>query len=456
MIFDDKIRKLKDKIRRLKEFITTPFDELGHVGRFVVFQFRLWPLCARLLRTNRADQQAAALAYHSIFGFVPLVIMMLIIFQSFPGSEGIGSKLKDMMYEGTQLNKFQYPAPDNSEQTIGLTEHIDKLIGGFFEKSGKGSATLLSGLFICWAAIKLLTTIEKTFNNMWNVSNGRGLLMRIFYYWTPLTLGPLLIGVGLYLKTLDIITKNVGGLISTFNSIGGWLIPITAFFLLYWSMPNTKVKPLAALWAAAVAAIIWVLLKKLYGFYIVEFMPFRELYGVLGLIPLTMLWIYISWLVVLFGVQLAYATQNLEKLDSIRTASVDNSEMFSIAGAETIIAVMGYISTEFDKGKCPVTGESIATRFSLPYKLVFHILGRLVKAGLLVSVVEPKEGYCLARSSDKISFSEIKKLTIDHRFEIYTDHCTLLKEAVDQYEGRLSELKLSDINMIDTNAKTNA
>jgi len=444
MIFDG-------KIRRLREYISRPFDELGHLGRFAAFQFKLWPLCTKLLRSNRADQQAAALAYHSIFGFVPVAIMILIIFQSFPGSEGIATKVKNMMYEGIQLNRFQYPDPDNPGQTIMLTEYIDNLVGGFFEKSGKGSATILSGLFIFWAAVSLLTTIERTFNNIWNVSNGRGLLMRIFYYWTPLTLGPLLVGAGLYLKTLDIITKRVGGFITIFNNVGSWVIPVVAFFLLYWSMPNTKVKALPALWAACVAAVLWILLKMLYGFYIVEYMPFRELYGVLGLIPLSMLWIYISWLVVLFGVQLAYTTQNLEKLDSIETSSIDNSDNFSIAGAETIIAVMAYISSEFDKGCGPVTGEKIARKLSLPHKLVFHIMNRLVKAGLLVNVIEPKEGYCLARSSDKIDFSQIRKLSLDRRFDVYIDKCTLLKDAVGQYDAKLSKLKLSDINMIDTN-----
>ncbi|MFI4912298.1 MAG: YhjD/YihY/BrkB family envelope integrity protein [Sedimentisphaeraceae bacterium JB056] len=436
-----------EKIHKFKEFISTPFDELGHVSRFIVFQFRLWPLCAKLLRTNRADQQAAALAYHSIFGFIPLAIMLLIIFQSFPGSEGIGEKFRDMVYEGIQLDKFQYPDAANPEQTVKLTDHVNKLIGGFFEKSSKGPATLLSGLFVFWAAIKLLTTIERTFNNIWNVSNGRGLLRRIFYYWTPLTLGPLLIGAGLYIKTLDIISKKMGGFVTILNDFSGWMIPILAFFLLYWSMPNTKVRTLPALWASSVAAVLWVLLKELYGFYIVEYMPFRELYGVLGLIPLSMLWIYISWLVVLFGVQLAYTTQNLEKLDAIETSSVDNTENFSIAGDDTIIAVMGYISDEFDKGNGPVGGEKIVRKFSLPYKLVYHILGRLVKAGVLVSTSEPNEGYSLARSSDKIFLSELKALAIDHRIDVYIENCQSLKEASEQYGQRLGDVTLSDINV---------
>jgi membrane protein len=435
-----------EKFHKFKETLSTPVDELNHFSRFLVFQFRLWPLCLKLLRTNRADQQAAALAYHSIFGFIPLAIVMLVIFQSFPGSENMGVKVRDMIYDSIQLDKFQYPDPENPEETVMLTEYINNLVGGFFEKTGKGSMTILSLLFVCWAAIKLLVTIERTFNNMWNVSNGRGLLQRIFYYWTPLTLGPLLIGVGIYIKTLDIINQRLGGFIEILNGVSGWLIPIVVFFLLYWSMPNTKVRALPALWAAAVAAVLWVLLKELYGFYVVEYMPFRALYGILGLIPLTMLWIYISWLVVLFGVQLAYTSQNLEKLDAIETSSVDSAENYAIAGEDTIIAIICYISEEFDKGNAPVPGEKIVRKFSLPYKLVYHVLGKLVKSGVLVNAVEPKDGYSLAKSSDKIYLSQIKEIAVDHRIDGCKENCPTLKEAMEKYQQSLKEVTLSDIN----------
>ncbi len=434
-----------EKIQKFKDFLSTPFDELGHFGRFVLFQLRLWPLCLKLLRRNRADQQAAALTYHTLFGFIPLAIMMLIIFQSLPGSEDLGQKLRNVIYENIQLDKFQYPDPNNPEETIAMTDYVDNLVGGFFENSGKGSAAVISILFIAWAAIKLLTTIERTFNNMWNISGGRTILMRIFYYWTPLTLGPLLIGAGLYLKTLDVINTRMGMLINAFNSLGGWLIPIAAFFLLYWSMPNTKVRPLPALWAATVAAIIWIMLKNLYGFYIVNFMPFRELYGALGLIPLTMLWAYISWLVVLFGVQLSYATQNLTKLDSLKSSSVSSSEKFAIAGEQTIIAVMGYISEQFDSLNNPVTCEKIVRKFNLPYNLTRHILDELIEAGLLVYASQPHEGYCLGRSSDKISLAEIKTLAADVRINNYTVNSEQLKETLNEYNKQLNAVTLSDI-----------
>ena len=174
-----------EQFNKLKKLLTMPLDEIKNLGKlmhFLIFQFRLWPLCIRLLKNNRADQQAAALAYHSIFGFVPIVIVALIIFQSFPGSSGTGAKFRDMIYESVQLNKFEYPDPNEPQGTFALTDYVNDLVGEFFKNSSKGSAAIISGLFIFWAAIKLLSTIERTFNNIWNVSNGRGILMRIFYY----------------------------------------------------------------------------------------------------------------------------------------------------------------------------------------------------------------------------------------------------------------------------------
>jgi len=78
--------KLKDA-ETLKEFLSTPTTQLGRAGRFVVFQIKLWSHCIRLLKKNRYGQQAAALSYHTIFGLVPLVIVMLWFFQALAAYE---------------------------------------------------------------------------------------------------------------------------------------------------------------------------------------------------------------------------------------------------------------------------------------------------------------------------------------------------------------------------------
>ena len=94
----------------LTELLSTPTTQLGKASRFLVFQIKLWPHCVRLLKKNRSGQQAAALAYHTIFGIVPLAIVTLLIFQSFPAYSDIGDRIKTFAYDQLQLD-IEYPDP---------------------------------------------------------------------------------------------------------------------------------------------------------------------------------------------------------------------------------------------------------------------------------------------------------------------------------------------------------
>ena len=115
---------------RLKEVLSTPYAELGKASRFAVFQIKLWSHCARLLKKNRAGQQAAALSYHTIFGVIPLAIVMLLIFQSFPAYSDIGEKVKDLVYDGLNLTTIEITAAgsEGGEQAEMLTEYLDGIV----------------------------------------------------------------------------------------------------------------------------------------------------------------------------------------------------------------------------------------------------------------------------------------------------------------------------------------
>ena len=88
----------------LKKLLTTPTAELGRASRFLAFQVKLWVHCGRLLRVNRAGQQAAALAYQTIFGIVPLAIVMLLMFQGLEAYTDTGEKIKDFIYDQANLS----------------------------------------------------------------------------------------------------------------------------------------------------------------------------------------------------------------------------------------------------------------------------------------------------------------------------------------------------------------
>jgi len=395
---------------RLKKILTTPTQQLGKASRFVVFQIKLWSHCARLLRKNRAGQQAAALSYHTIFGIVPLAIVMLLIFQSFPAYSDIGEKVKGLAYEQLHLSTIEItPDKQAPEETIKLTEYIDEIVGKFFTGVSKGSVTLISGLLVIWAALALLLTIERAFNNIWHVSRGRSFLHRIINYWALLTLGPLLLGVGIYVTTqysaVGQIQQKV--LSNMTPAVLSYIISVVAFFLLYFVLPNTKVQAKAAIWAAAVAALVWTLAKWLFAMYVTGVIPYSKVYGVMGLIPLSVFWVFITWLIVLFGLQLAFTTQHLKSLDAAEIAAAKRTEEYFIANDLTAINIVREIAKAFEENNAPVEAEVVYTKLNIPAEFGDRILNHLVNSELIAKTSEPKVGFIPAKDPENIRLSDI-------------------------------------------------
>ncbi|MBN1975554.1 MAG: YihY family inner membrane protein [Sedimentisphaerales bacterium] len=421
------------------ELLTTPNTQLGRMGRLAVFQIKLWSHCAKLLRLNRAALQAAALSYRTIFGMIPLAIVMLLIFRLFPAYSDIGFKVKNLIYDELQLSNIKYTSNDNNvsesdannifspiifvndinnidpktndpDNTIVLTETLDDIVSDFFAGVHSSSVTLVSILIVIWAAIALLSTIEKAFNNIWRVSRGRNFLQRIINYWTLLTLGPILLGVGVYIATTNAaFTELETSGPDYIPAVLSYLISVVAFFLLYFVLPNTKVNIKPAIWGAAVAALVWAFAKWIFGMYVNKFIPYNQVYGMLGLIPLSVFWIYISWLIVLFGLQLTYTTQHLKSLDAAEIASAKKNEEYFIANDITAINIVREIAYAFQYKQSPLEAEAISGKLDIPVELTEKILRSFVNHGILVKTSEPKTGYVPARDPEMISLSEISE-----------------------------------------------
>ncbi|MCK5473174.1 MAG: YihY/virulence factor BrkB family protein, partial [Planctomycetes bacterium] len=332
----------------LKKILSAPTEEVGRAGRFAINQLKLWSHCARLLKKNHAGQQAAALSYHTIFGIVPLAIVMLLIFQSFPASTDVSQKIKDMAYKQLHLSTITVESADGK---MMLTEYFDKILKGVFTGLDRGTITIFGCIIIIWAALALLMTIERAFNNIWHVGKGRNFLQRTINYWALLTLGPLLLGAGIYVSTRY---ASIGQLQQTILShtapaVLSYLVTTIAFFFLYFVLPNTKVNAKSAIWGAAIAALVWALAKWGFGIYVVKFIPYSQIYGVMGLVPLGVLWIFISWIIVLFGLQLTFTTQHLKTLDAAEIAAAKKTEDYFIANDFTVINIVREIADAFRK-----------------------------------------------------------------------------------------------------------
>jgi membrane protein len=402
------------------ELLTTPSTQLGRASRLAVFQIKLWSHCARLLRLNRAGQQAAALSYRTIFGIIPLAIVMLLIFRLFPAYTDIGMKVKDLIYDELQLSNIKYQINDTDtninntatdpNDTISLTKSLDDIVAKFFVGVHSSSVTLVSFLIVIWAAIALLSTVEKAFNNIWHVAKGRNFLQRIINYWALLTLGPILLGVGVYITTTNAAFSELEETQSDIIPVVlSYLVSVVAFFLLYFVLPNTKVRIKPAIWGAAVAALVWAAAKWVFSVYVTKFIPYNQVYGMLGLIPLSVFWIYISWLIVLFGLQLTFTTQHLKSLDAAEIEAAHKTEDYFIANDITAINIVREIAAAFQNNNAPLAAETISGKLDIPPELTEKILNSFVNRGIIVKTAEPKTGFLPARDLEGIKLSEISE-----------------------------------------------
>lgn len=393
------------------KLLSTPTAQLGRAGRFLVFQIKLWSHCARLLRTNRAGQQAAALSYHTIFGLVPLAIVALLIFQGLGSYSDYAEKIKDFIYDQANLSAFESPLPagENSQEKKSLTEHLDGLIKSFFTGVSKGLIGLVSVLFVIWAAFKLLSTVEKAFNNIWHVGRGRSFLHRIINYWAVLTLGPLVIAVSVYLATKYMPRVELEGaiLIRMSRILFSYVVAGIVLFLLYFILPNTKVRLNAAICGAAVAALVWIAAKNAYQYSVTELGLYRTVYGMLAIIPVTVFWIYITWLIVLFGLQVTFTTQHLSSLDAAEMATAEKRQEHFIANDLTAINILREIAGAFETDKAPIGSDVICGKLDIPPEFGDRILDHFVDRGLVAKTSEPRVGFILAKDPASVKLSDI-------------------------------------------------
>jgi membrane protein len=175
----------------------------------------------------------------------------------------------------------------------------------------------LTALGIVWlavTAIMLLSTIEAGFNAIWRVDSPRPLIKRLIAYWTTLTLGPLLLGAGLSLSKVIFAAGNLSSLgIGSAVPLGGLVrvLPFTfaaiGLSVFYLALPHRRVEWRHALLGGVIAALLFEGLKVLFGLYVSQAGTFESVYGSLSALPVFLIWMYLSWAVVLFGAAIAAA-----------------------------------------------------------------------------------------------------------------------------------------------------
>ena len=259
------------------------------------FQFVLFVL--RRFEADRCREQAGSLTYTTLFAVVPMLTVFLVIISSIKALEPARQQLQQLIY---------------SNFLPKTTIAFDKALNAFTDKSS--NLTIIGILFLFVTTVMMLTSIETVFNRIWRVRETRGGIIGFMRYWTIISLGPILLGsafvISSTMASLNVLSNNFAG-----YELNGafvlWLISfcltVLGFFILNWTIPNRSVPIKSALIAGLFSAVVFELLKNLFGFIMSNFTSYEVIYGAFAAIPIFLLWIFLSWNIVLIGVEISYA-----------------------------------------------------------------------------------------------------------------------------------------------------
>jgi membrane protein len=404
-----------DPLVRLKSYlewlIGHPVAELSRAQRSLRFAVNLVRHCSRELLANDAGEMAAALTYRTIFGLVPLLMVSMLAFRLFGDMDAAARQLQSAAYAF-----FNYEVDPTRPEAMAFKGALDERLFGVLRTMGGLSFEAIGAvgaLLLIWAALGLLISFEDAANRIYRAPRGRGWVTRIGIYWTVLTLGPILLLVVLYAAEYWLGQAEglpaVGPLFAFLGEKGSLAGSFLTLTLLYKLLPNTVVRWRPAVVAALVAAGLWDASKWAFGLYVSRALPYLKLYGALGLIPLFLFWMYVNWLIVLFGLEIAFTLQAMKGHFFERR---DPLGALCSADPQWLLPVVAAIARGFASGH-PLGRQTLAEELDLRLEAVAELVSRLEADGLVQQVTRrgtEDVGLTLALPPDRIPLARIAEL----------------------------------------------
>jgi membrane protein len=335
---------------------------------------------------------ASALSYSTILSFLPLTAIVLVVFSDFPVLADVKDRFLSILLENF--------APQVGENAAQWFE---------FAASNATKTTAIGVIAFVFTSIMLLATIEDQLDTIWEVEMQRTWGQRIMAYWLVLTLGPLLLGGALTLSSYvaDFFGDRTGPHGLT-QSTASWLGQLTGFVpvalefvslgFLYCVIPNTHVRWREGIAGALCAALLLEAVKWVFGFYIMQISSYNLIYGAAAGVPIFLLWMYVFWLVVLVGAEIAAAFSPRWSAES-----APHSAKLALR-AELAMSLLTTLTANTDRGGS-VSLYDLSTGVGASPAIVLEHLARLQDEGLVAAT--SNGGWVLARNLTTLNLGQL-------------------------------------------------
>jgi len=399
-------------------------------------------LCINRFTKDRLVNKASALTYSTLLAIVPILAILFAI------ARGFG-------FDNLMENQVRTGFGGHNE----TTEVILQFVNSYLSQTKSGIFIGVGLIMLLWTVINLISSIEITFNRIWEIKKARSMYRKITDYFSMFLLMPILIvisgGLSIFMSTtLKYIEDFV--LLAPILKFLIRLIPfVLTWFMftgLYIYMPNTKVKFKPAFISGILAGTAHQAFQFLYISGQLWVSRYNAIYGSFAALPLFLLWLQISWTICLFGAELTYAGQN------IRNFSFDKDTRNISRRYRDFVAtlIMSLIAKRFEQDVKPYTAEEISEECQIPIRLTHQTLYELQEINLLHEVVDEKDeeiGYQPSMDINKLNVallldrldthgSEDFKIDKDKEF---SDQWEVLMAAREEYYKSASNVLLKDL-----------
>lgn len=382
------MKKLSQLYKTLVEFLTVgiwkmSLYETSGVKSFLIKQLRIIMLALRGFSEDKVSLRASSLTFYSLLSVVPTLAMIFGIAKGF----GFQNKLEAELIKGFQ----------GHEEALNW---IVNMARNYLENVKGGVIAGIGLIVLFWTVMGLLTNIERSFNGIWQVKKSRPFVRKFTDYLSIMLIAPIFILVS---SSANVFITSQIDMITTEVALLGQIKPVINFFLhfipyfliwflltiVYMAMPNTKVNFRSALVGGIIAGTLVQLSQWGYVYFQIGVSRYNALYGSFAALPLFLIWLQLSWLIVLLGAEISFAKQNVARYEF----EYDSLSISYKLKRILTLLVANHVIKLFQKGDSPLTSYQLAKELKIPVRVVRDITFELTEAGIFSETLKqsPKE-----------------------------------------------------------------
>jgi len=342
----------------------------------------------RVLAAEDLRLRALALTTITLFALVPALVVAFSFLQAFAGMDALWRRAQDFLIENL---------------AVGARASIEPYLERFVQKAHATGAGIVGGAVLVASSVGLFSNVERALNELWAVRRKRPLVQKVLTYWAGLTLGPILLAGSLALAHRVHDQLGAGAAKSQLLARATAVVLTCLFFTVaYVIVPYTRVRLRAALAGGVVAGLAWELAKGLYTWAVGHFFQYSAIYGSLAAIPIFLLWLYISWTLLLFGARVAFVVQHARQL--LRSHEVERTPLGrELLAARALLAV----ARAYRRGAPPPDPGEVAAELEVLAEPVRDVLSQLRGAGLVLEAAGG--GLVPGRPLEQLTLADVRR-----------------------------------------------